>query len=240
MRVHEILSLLAEDGWEVVTTRGSHRQLKHPTKSGPCDGRRQALRRLPPEDDGEHPSSGRVEAMSELRRTGAGLSDPDRGRPAVELLRLVARSPRVRRHWRHGRGGRARDARRDRPPSRRDRRGRRGDSGTVGPRRVHRAQASRSRVALTEPARFLSFQTASANTRVAYGLQQKGRLSAALQKSLQILMELGGLEPPTSWVRSRAHSQLGATRGDGTRIDTGFHARSRPRRSALFRRVTGP
>ena len=29
-----MLSLLAEDGWEVVTTRGSHRQLKHPAKSG--------------------------------------------------------------------------------------------------------------------------------------------------------------------------------------------------------------
>jgi predicted RNA binding protein YcfA (HicA-like mRNA interferase family) len=34
MKVHEILSLLADDGWEVATTRGSHRQLKHPTKSG--------------------------------------------------------------------------------------------------------------------------------------------------------------------------------------------------------------
>ena len=34
MKVHEMLSLLADDGWEVVTTRGSHRQLKHPTKTG--------------------------------------------------------------------------------------------------------------------------------------------------------------------------------------------------------------
>jgi predicted RNA binding protein YcfA (HicA-like mRNA interferase family) len=34
MKVHEILRLLEEDGWELVTTRGSHRQLKHPTKAG--------------------------------------------------------------------------------------------------------------------------------------------------------------------------------------------------------------
>ena len=34
MKVHEMLSLLAEDGWQIVTTRGSHRQLKHPAKSG--------------------------------------------------------------------------------------------------------------------------------------------------------------------------------------------------------------
>jgi len=34
MKVHEVIVLLAEDGWEVVTMRGSHRQLKHPTKSG--------------------------------------------------------------------------------------------------------------------------------------------------------------------------------------------------------------
>ena len=29
-----MLQLLADDGWEIVTTRGSHRQLKHPTKPG--------------------------------------------------------------------------------------------------------------------------------------------------------------------------------------------------------------
>jgi predicted RNA binding protein YcfA (HicA-like mRNA interferase family) len=34
VKVREVLRLLAEDGWEVVTTRGSHRQLKHPTKRG--------------------------------------------------------------------------------------------------------------------------------------------------------------------------------------------------------------
>lgn len=34
MKVREVLRLLGEDGWKVVTMRGSHRQLKHPTKSG--------------------------------------------------------------------------------------------------------------------------------------------------------------------------------------------------------------
>ncbi|HEY3550580.1 MAG TPA: type II toxin-antitoxin system HicA family toxin [Gaiellaceae bacterium] len=34
MKVREVLRLLADDGWEVVTTRGSHRQLKHPSKPG--------------------------------------------------------------------------------------------------------------------------------------------------------------------------------------------------------------
>ena len=34
MKVREVLRLLVDDGWEVVTTRGSHRQLKHPSKPG--------------------------------------------------------------------------------------------------------------------------------------------------------------------------------------------------------------
>lgn len=34
MKVREVLSLLAVDGWVVVATRGSHRQLKHPRKPG--------------------------------------------------------------------------------------------------------------------------------------------------------------------------------------------------------------
>jgi predicted RNA binding protein YcfA (HicA-like mRNA interferase family) len=32
--VGEVLRPLAEDGWEVVATRGSHRQLKHSAKPG--------------------------------------------------------------------------------------------------------------------------------------------------------------------------------------------------------------
>ncbi|MGL5592941.1 MAG: type II toxin-antitoxin system HicA family toxin [Cetobacterium sp.] len=30
----EILKMLEKEGWKVVRTRGSHRQLKHPTKKG--------------------------------------------------------------------------------------------------------------------------------------------------------------------------------------------------------------
>ena len=34
MKVRDILKLLADDGWEIVRTRGSHRQMKHPEKKG--------------------------------------------------------------------------------------------------------------------------------------------------------------------------------------------------------------
>lgn len=34
MKVRDVLRKLAEDGWQVVETHGSHRQLKHSTKPG--------------------------------------------------------------------------------------------------------------------------------------------------------------------------------------------------------------
>ena len=34
MKVSEILRLLHDDGWYLVTTRGSHHQFKHSVKSG--------------------------------------------------------------------------------------------------------------------------------------------------------------------------------------------------------------
>jgi predicted RNA binding protein YcfA (HicA-like mRNA interferase family) len=34
VKVREILSLLKDDGWYLISTEGSHRQLKHPTKPG--------------------------------------------------------------------------------------------------------------------------------------------------------------------------------------------------------------
>jgi len=34
VKVNEILLKLKVDGWYLVTTRGSHRQFKHPVKSG--------------------------------------------------------------------------------------------------------------------------------------------------------------------------------------------------------------
>ncbi|MBD2419837.1 type II toxin-antitoxin system HicA family toxin [Anabaena cylindrica FACHB-243] len=34
MKVREVINLLESDGWYLVTTEGSHRQFKHPTKPG--------------------------------------------------------------------------------------------------------------------------------------------------------------------------------------------------------------
>lgn len=34
MKVRDLLKLLKDDGWYLVTTEGSHRQFKHPTKPG--------------------------------------------------------------------------------------------------------------------------------------------------------------------------------------------------------------
>jgi predicted RNA binding protein YcfA (HicA-like mRNA interferase family) len=34
MKLRDVLRKLAEDRWQVVETKGSHRQLKHPTKPG--------------------------------------------------------------------------------------------------------------------------------------------------------------------------------------------------------------
>ena len=34
MKVREAIRILEQDGWYLVATRGSHRQYKHPTKSG--------------------------------------------------------------------------------------------------------------------------------------------------------------------------------------------------------------
>lgn len=34
LKVSFVLNALFDDGWEIVKQRGSHRQLKHPTKKG--------------------------------------------------------------------------------------------------------------------------------------------------------------------------------------------------------------
>lgn len=34
MQIRDVLRLLSDDGWIVVKTAGSHRQLKHPSKQG--------------------------------------------------------------------------------------------------------------------------------------------------------------------------------------------------------------
>lgn len=33
-KVRQVIELLEDDGWMLVTTRGDHRQYKHPTKKG--------------------------------------------------------------------------------------------------------------------------------------------------------------------------------------------------------------
>lgn len=34
IKIKTVLRMLAEDGWTLAATRGSHRQFKHPTKTG--------------------------------------------------------------------------------------------------------------------------------------------------------------------------------------------------------------
>lgn len=34
MKVRDVIKLIEKDGWYLVETKGSHRQYKHPTKSG--------------------------------------------------------------------------------------------------------------------------------------------------------------------------------------------------------------
>jgi predicted RNA binding protein YcfA (HicA-like mRNA interferase family) len=34
VKIRDVLRLIEDDGWYLVTTRGSHRQYKHPTKAG--------------------------------------------------------------------------------------------------------------------------------------------------------------------------------------------------------------
>jgi predicted RNA binding protein YcfA (HicA-like mRNA interferase family) len=34
VKIKDVLKLLADDGWHIAAFRGSHRQLKHPTKPG--------------------------------------------------------------------------------------------------------------------------------------------------------------------------------------------------------------
>lgn len=34
MKIREIIKLIEKDGWYIVATKGSHRQYKHPTKTG--------------------------------------------------------------------------------------------------------------------------------------------------------------------------------------------------------------
>jgi len=34
LKVHQVIEMLEDEGWQLVRTRGSHRQFQHPTKPG--------------------------------------------------------------------------------------------------------------------------------------------------------------------------------------------------------------
>jgi len=34
MKIRDVIRLIEEDGWYLIRTKGSHRQYKHPTKTG--------------------------------------------------------------------------------------------------------------------------------------------------------------------------------------------------------------
>jgi predicted RNA binding protein YcfA (HicA-like mRNA interferase family) len=34
MKIRDVIKMIEVDGWYLITTKGSHRQYKHPTKSG--------------------------------------------------------------------------------------------------------------------------------------------------------------------------------------------------------------
>ena len=48
MSVREIIRIIEADGWQLATTRGSHRQYKHPTKPGKVTIAGKPSRDLPP------------------------------------------------------------------------------------------------------------------------------------------------------------------------------------------------
>jgi predicted RNA binding protein YcfA (HicA-like mRNA interferase family) len=48
MKVRELLDMIQRDGWYLVTTKGSHRQFKHPEKSGRVTVAGHPSRDIPP------------------------------------------------------------------------------------------------------------------------------------------------------------------------------------------------
>ena len=63
-KVSEILKMLTKDGWYIDRQKGSHRQLKHPSKQGACDSKRQTFRHIGPVSSEQHLETGRVEMTS--------------------------------------------------------------------------------------------------------------------------------------------------------------------------------
>jgi predicted RNA binding protein YcfA (HicA-like mRNA interferase family) len=48
MKVRELLDMIQRDGWYLVATKGSHRQFKHPEKSGRVTVAGHPSRDIPP------------------------------------------------------------------------------------------------------------------------------------------------------------------------------------------------
>ena len=112
MKIAAVLELLAQDGWYLARTRGSHRQYRHPSKPGTVTvaGR---------PSDTLHPKT----LASILRQ--AGLRDSTlnarylivvEGDEFDQLLRLLAGPPGRGGHGRHAQGVRPRDGGRGRLP----------------------------------------------------------------------------------------------------------------------------
>ena len=64
MKVRDIIRLLEQDGWYLKTTKRSHRQYKHPTKTGTCDFAGPPQRRSTTRHAEQRPEAGRSETMN--------------------------------------------------------------------------------------------------------------------------------------------------------------------------------
>jgi predicted RNA binding protein YcfA (HicA-like mRNA interferase family) len=59
LKVSELLKILEKDGWYLVTIRGSHRQFRHPMKTGRVTVPGKPSRVLPIGTERKHPEAGR-------------------------------------------------------------------------------------------------------------------------------------------------------------------------------------
>ena len=63
-KVREAIKLIETDGWQEVITRGSHRQFKHPTKTGRVTICGKAVRRPRARHLQQHPETGGSQRMN--------------------------------------------------------------------------------------------------------------------------------------------------------------------------------
>ena len=67
MKVRDLLNLLKADGWYLVTTVGSQRQFKHPTKPGRVTIAGHGSDEVQRENTQQHPAPGGVEGVERLK-----------------------------------------------------------------------------------------------------------------------------------------------------------------------------